>query len=124
MSGGYWNYQNDHTANTIFDFMCPDYGEEGFEQSKKARRMNPLEDKVISELAWDIFCLLHSYDWYKSCDNCEETYRKDVKFFKKKWFGGKGLTKPMIKKIVDEETEALREDLYKTFELEVNNCEA
>lgn len=124
MSGGHWNYQNDHTANAIFEWMCPNYGTRGFEQSKIARRLNPLEDRLISELAWDIFCLLHSYDWYKSCDNSEETYREDVKFFKKKWFGGKGLPKAMIKGIVDDAVTELHEDLYKTFELEGNNCEA
>ena len=124
MRGGHWDYQNDHAANTIFEWMCPNYGDRGFEQSKIARRLNPLEDRLISELAWDIFCLLHSYDWYKSCDNSEETYREDVKFFKKKWFGGKGLPKAMIKGIVDDAVTELHEDLYKTFELEGNNCEA
>lgn len=114
MSGGHFNYDNDRACNEIFGWgVSADYGTRGFEQSKLARRMNPLDDLVISELVFDVFCLLHSYDWYTSGDTCEETYRKDVKRFKKKWL--KSLPKSHIKEIVNDETSRLRDELYKAF---------
>lgn len=118
MSGGHWNYQNDTMANEIFGFgMSPDYGDDGFAQSKHAARINPMEDKEISEMLWDMFCLMHSYDWYASADTCEETYRKDVERFKKKWLGKPN--KARVQKVVDQELERVREDVYRTFGLEV-----
>lgn len=114
MSGGHFNYQNDHVCCEIFGWgVNPDYGKEGFEQSKIARRLNPLEDIVMSELVFDVFCVLHSFDWYKSGDTCEETYRKDVQRFKDKWL--KLLPQERIKEIVDDELEAVRERLYSAF---------
>lgn len=117
MSGGHFNYDNDRACNEIFGWgVSADYGTEGFEQSKLARRINPLEDLVISELVFDVFCLLHSYDWYRSGDTCEETYRDDVKRFKQKWL--KSLPKTHIKEIVNDETARLRDELYKSFDIE------
>ena len=123
MSGGHFNYNNDMLCREIFGWeVDPNYGDRGFKQSKKARRINPLEDLVISELVFDVFCLLHSYDWYKSGDTCEETYRKDVKYFKDKWLSKMRVSR--TKEIVDDEIDRLREELYQTFNLdEVINVE-
>ena len=116
MSGGHFNYSNDNACRDIFGW-CVDcnYGERGFSQSKTARRLNPLEDLVMSELVFDVFCVLHSYDWYASADTCEETYREDVRRFKDKWL------KPMrgkpAKEIVDDELEEVRKKLYLAFEI-------
>lgn len=121
MSGGRWNYANDHVAGDIYQYLYPDYGKKGFEQAKAARRLNPLEDKMLSELVWDVFCLLHSCDWYLSCDTCEETYREDIKYFKQKWFGKKGVPLATMKAIVDEELTVQREELYKAFGIEAIN---
>jgi len=85
MSGGYWDYRNDGTCEDIFN-MYPDYGDRGFSRSKYARERNPLEDPEISELVYDVFCLLHSADWHFSGDTGENTYRADIKRFKEKWF--------------------------------------
>lgn len=41
------------------------------------------EDREISELVWDVFDLIHSYDWYASGDTCKETYLKGKAEFKK-----------------------------------------
>jgi hypothetical protein len=82
---------------------------------------NVFEDREISELVWDVFDLIHSFDYYKSCDTSKETYLKDKKEFKKKWFGtNRGL---QIRKIVDGSIEDLRQELYETFGLseEVKN---
>lgn len=88
MSGGRWNYIQSTVANEVFDWrMSVDYGEEGRAQSKLARKLNPMGDHDISEIVWDVLCLLQSRDWHLSGDTCEETYLKDVKAFKEKWFG-------------------------------------
>jgi hypothetical protein len=122
MSGGHFNYNNDRACSEIFGWrVSADYGTEGFKQSKIARRMNPLEDLVISELVFDVFCLLHSYDWYVSGDNCEETYREDVKRFKEKWL--KSLSNSHLKEIVNDETSRLRDELYKAFNIESEDTE-
>lgn len=115
MSGGHFNYQNDRLCEDIYG-LYPNYGNRGFCQSGKARRQNPLEDLVISELVYDVFCLLHSFDWYYSGDTCEETYREDVERFKDKWLA----TQPgaRVKEIVDDEIIRLREELYKAFNIE------
>lgn len=113
MSGGHFDYLNDQAANRIFGWgLYADYGPEGFQQAKSARRMNPLEDKQLSELCWDMFCLLHSYDWYASGDTGQEDYLEDVKYFKEKWL------KPSNKQLVLREIEAAltetREDLCRS----------
>ena len=118
MSGGRFNYENDYLCSGIFNIYC-DYGEDGFKCSKEARKRNPLEDKMISELVFDVFCLLHSYDWYASGDTSEKTYQEDIKYFKDKW-----LKKPadkLIKDEIDKDIAELKEELYKTlgvFEVE------
>ena len=121
MSGGYWNYRNGGLASDIFGWdLSVHYGDRGFAQSAKARRLNPLEDKLISELVWDVFVLLDSFDYYKSSDTCEEDYRADVERFKNKWMK---ISKESTKKIVDEELEFLKEELYRTFQLNAKETE-
>lgn len=87
MSGGYFNYSNDTAARDIFGYETKiTYGLETLQgEAKQAAKDNPLEDHEISELVYDVFCLLHSYDWYKESDTSYETYQKDVAFFKNKW---------------------------------------
>lgn len=87
MSGGYFGYSNDNAAREIFGYDTKiSYGLEKLkDESKQAANDNPLEDHEISELVYDVFCLLHSYDWYKESDTSYETYQEDVKFFKDKW---------------------------------------
>ena len=112
MSGGFWEYGNDRLAETIFGWdILPDYGDDGFGQAPEAWKKNPLEDKLMSELVWDVFCVLHSYDWYKSADTCEEDYREDVKRFKSKWL--KGITEDRINEMVARELETARAELEK-----------
>lgn len=117
MSGGHFNYVNDSACREVFgwDLEC-DYGETGFGRSKAARRIDPLEDVVISELVFDVFCLLHSYDWYASSDTSEETYRDDVKRFKEKWL--KPISAEYVKEVVGGEVEAVRQKLYRVFGIE------
>ena len=109
MSGGHFNYQNDRACEEVFDWdVSPDYGMGDKSYHKHvnvARRMNPLEDVILSELVYDVFCLLHSCDWYKSGDTGEETYLKDVAYFKAKWLG------TPVQDIVNREINAACEDL-------------
>lgn len=113
MSGGHWNFQNDSLATDIFPwYFLPNYGEKGFKQAMAARKINPLEDKMMSEMLWDMFCILHSYDWYVSGDTCEETYRKDVAYFKKKWL--MVTDKELAKREIDEALEECRQELYQS----------
>lgn len=99
MSGGYWNYENDRMQNEIFKYAD--------------RPWNTLEDREISELVWDVFELLHVFDWYKSGDTEEETYIEKKRAFKGKWFGSnRGLR---IRKIINEACEDTKAELYKTF---------
>ena len=116
MSGGHFDYRNDSLCRDIYGWgISVNYGEKGFNQSKFARRLNPLEDLVISELVFDVFCLLHSFDWYQSGDTSKETYREDVKRFKEKWL--KSLSKSYINEVINDEISRLREELHEAFNL-------
>ena len=122
MSGGYFDYENDRAAREIFGWDCGcDYGmgDVTYKESvSAARKLNPLHDKMLSELAFDLFCLLHSFDWYRSGDIGEETYNEDVEFFKAKWLKTtpQELMQAEIDKSIDEvkETvEEVKETLYR-----------
>ena len=84
MSGGNFNYENDSAARNIFGWDVEvNYNLERLQDDAKlVAKQNPLEDREISELAYDLFCLLHSYDWYVSCDTGPESYAEDVKFLR------------------------------------------
>jgi hypothetical protein len=117
MSGGHWYHSNDSACHEIFDWkLSPDYGQQGFEQAMAARKLNPLEDKQLSELCWDMFCLLHSYDWYASGDTGEERYREDVKYFKDKWLNVNH--EDRVKQEIDKCITETKEELYATFNIQ------
>jgi nicotinamide riboside kinase len=78
---------------------------------KTVRRKNPFEDKLISELVYDVMCLIHSYDWYASDDTGEETYRADVNYFKKKWLNMHD--EKRVRELIDEELAEIKEELLK-----------
>lgn len=92
MSGGHWDYQNDSLADAIYQHCYPDYdlaNERVKELSIIARKENPLGDKDLSMLLYDLLCVLHSCDWYRSGDTDKEQYKKDVQYFKEKWLWSK-----------------------------------
>ena len=114
MSGGHFDYRNDNLCHDIYGWtISPNYGDRGFEQSKFARQADPLDDIVMSELVFDVFCILHSYDWYQSGDTCEETYREDVQRFKDKWL--KQIPDERVREIIDDELNVVRGRLYQAF---------
>ena len=102
MSGGRFDYVDGRLKDEIF----------GWTDEPR----NVFEDKEISELVWDVLDLIHDFDWYASGDICEETYRKDVNFFKKKWL--KLSDEKRIRQYVDDELEFAREELIKALIVE------
>lgn len=88
MSGGWFNYTNDDLCDEVTGVypMHNLSSEEQIEHSQAARILNKLEDKDISAMAYDFFCLLHSYDWYICGDTGKEDYEADIKEFKERWF--------------------------------------
>lgn len=112
MSGGHFEYLNQQLAREMFGWnidIC--YGEKGFSKVNKAGAINPLEDREISKLTWDLLCLIYSFDYYISGDTGEETYLEDLKYFKDKWL--KPGRKETAKRLIDEECNELRKELYK-----------
>ena len=115
MSGGCWNYMNDSAASEILGYhIYVGYGLDSDKHEKNYKQVirdNPLGDPEISALVYDVFCLLHSYDWAESGDTDMDAYQKDVEIFKSQWF--KKARKDRIKEMIDISTEKLKEDLYK-----------
>lgn len=116
MSGGRFNYLDGSLASEMFNYLSPSYGKSGFGLADQARRINPLKDRQISELCWDLLCLIHSFDWMVSGDTCEETYAEDLKYFKEKWLQVSPAN--LIKREVDKTVAELKEDLYAEFGIE------
>lgn len=90
MSGGCWNYMNDSAASEILGYhIYVGYGLDSDKHEKNYKQVvrdNPLGDPEISALVYDVFCLLHSYDWAESGDTDMDAYQKDVEIFKSRWF--------------------------------------
>ena len=57
----------------------------------------------------DFVKVLHDLEWWQSSDIDEETYRKTLKRFKKKWFLGGRSTR--LEKIINDKCEALKAEL-------------
>ena len=123
MSGGRWNYTNDVLVHEILGYYFDvGYGLDGKEHDrylKDAIHENALADPEISGLVYDIFCLLHSYDWAESGDTDIDAYQKDVEIFKKRRL--KKARKDRIKEMIDISTEKLKEDLYQAFGFETES---
>lgn len=99
MSGGKFDYEDQYLCTKIYSYdIDAVYGIGSDEQKKNAklaRRKNPLKDSTISEMVYDMFCLLHSFDCGMSGDTSEDAYRRDLSAFWNKWL------KPPAKKIIE-----------------------
>lgn len=66
MSGGTWNYENDHLGQNIFGWNISfreTIGSESYqEELKHIIRGNALNDFELSMLVYDVLCLLHTYE--------------------------------------------------------------
>lgn len=98
MSGGRFNFTDAGCKTEIF----------GWED----KPMNVFEDREISELVWDVFGLIHDFDWYASGDTDKETYLAQKAAFKKKWLNNKGVR---VRHIVDDAIADVRRELYETY---------
>ena len=121
MSGGRWNYNQCNLGYDMFPGCDVCYGLGDDEKSKYrnytesvklARKLNPMEDRQLSELVFDVLCLIYSADWYKSGDTCEDIYREDVKFFKEKWLK---VNPDTVKDEICKSIQELKGELYVTF---------
>ena len=104
MSGGHFEYADQRAKNEIFGYL-------GDEQKE-----NVFEDEEISELVWDVFQLIHDFDWYKSGDTCEEKYLEKKSAFKKKWF--KSDRKVRLKGYFDDRLKEVKDELYRLMGVE------
>ena len=116
MSGGHFNYLDDSLCRELFHWgvtpVCGLGGELEYDSSaKEARRINPMKDRMLSEMLYDMFCLLHSLDRAESGDNNENVYRQDVLYFKQKWL--KSEKQDVLREQIDRCIEELREELYR-----------
>lgn len=105
MSGGHWRFYDAQLKDEIFGW-CPNDTWNG---------RNVLEDKELSEMLYDIFTLLHDYDWYVSGDTSEKTYLEAKKKFKDKWLKNPGIR---VQHVIDSAVEELRQEMYKTYGIE------
>lgn len=122
MSGGRWNYGECNLGYDMFPGcdVCYGLGDDNkskygnyTESVRLARKHNPMEDKQLSELVFDVLCLIYSADWYKSGDTGEDCYRQDVSYFKEKWLNVKA--NDAIKAEIDKAIDEMKEELYEEF---------
>ena len=109
MSGGRFDYTDSRCKNEIF----------GWDDECR----NVFEDREISELIFDVFDLIHDYDWYASGDTCEETYLNAKTKFKQKWLKHDD---SRVQMIIDTAINDVRQELYKTYgikESEGSDCQ-
>ena len=102
MSGGRFNYQDMTLKDEIFGYAGRD------------EIRNVFEDREITELIYDVFDLIHNYDWYASGDTNKSTYLEAKAEFKKKWLDNRGVR---VKRIVDDAIEGVKRELYETYGL-------
>ena len=102
MSGGRFNYQDMTLRDEIFGYASRD------------EIHNVFEDREITELIYDVFDLIHAYDWYASGDTSKVTYLEAKAEFKKKWLDNRGVR---VKRIVDDAIESVKKELYETYGL-------
>lgn len=100
MSGGHFEYKDSALKGEMFGWAD--------------RPHNVLEDRELSELAWDLLDVIHAFDWYVSGDTRKETYLKAKEKFKKKWLSNRGVN---VRRIVDEAVDDLKSELYETFRI-------
>lgn len=104
MSGGHFDYIDSRAKNEIFG-----YGDKWW---------NVFEDREISELVWDIFDLIHEFDWYRSGDTSKLEYLNAKTNFKKKWFSNRGVR---IRRTINDAIQDVKQELYETYN--VNDVE-
>ena len=67
-------------------------------------------DAELNDLMKDIAKLAHDLEWYDSSDISEESYKKTVAEFKRKWF--KAEREERLKDYIDDAMDKLRSEMY------------
>lgn len=70
-------------------------------------------DRQLDEMMKDLVKVLHDLEWWKSSDTGEDTYRRAVTEFKKKWFKQRKID---VQKQIESEFERTKDELMKEFE--------
>ncbi len=70
-------------------------------------------DSQLNEMMKDLVKVLHDLEWWQSSDTGEDTYRRAVTEFKKKWFKQ---TKIDVQKQIESELERTKNELLKEFD--------
>ena len=107
MSGGHFDYRDSSLQAEIFGWET--------ETTEEAMKRNPLQDKEISGLVFDMLQLLHAYDWAICGDTNMKDYRKEAQKFKDKWLNSEA--KDRIRYVIDNSLKDLKEELYLSFGL-------
>lgn len=71
---------------------------------------NRMYDAEMNDLIKDLCNVLHDLEWWQSCDISEQSYKKTLSAFKKKWF--KGDREQRLKGYIDEQISVVRNQLY------------
>jgi hypothetical protein len=70
-------------------------------------------DRQLDEMMKDLVKVLHDLEWWKSSDTGEDTYRRAVTEFKKKWFKQRKID---VQKQIESEFERTKDELMKEFD--------
>ena len=105
MSGGHFEYKDSSLQSEIFNW--------GTETTEEAMLLNPLKDKEISGLTFDLLNLIHTFDWAISGDSSMDRYYQEVQLFKEKWLNSN--KEDRTKHIIDISLEDIKKELYQTF---------
>lgn len=107
MSRGLWDYKDQALQSEIFGY--------GIDNTEQAMKQNPLEDRELSGILYDMLLLLYAFDGYACGDTGKDDYEEAKKEFKSKWLRSE--PKDRIKKIVDSSIIGLKEEFYSMFGL-------
>lgn len=69
-------------------------------------------DRQLDEMMKDLVKVLHDLEWWQSSDTGEDTYRRAVTKFKKKWFKQRKID---VQKQIESEFERTKDELMKEF---------
>ena len=107
MSGGHFDYKDSSLQSEIFGW--------GTETTEQAMKLNPLRDKEISGIVFDLLNLIHEFDWAICGDTNMENYHEEAQKFKDKWLNSEA--KDRIRYVIDNSLNDLKEELYVSFGL-------
>lgn len=77
---------------------------------------NPMEDREISDLTYDLLNLIRTFEKYKEGDWGEYRYLDAKAEFKKRWLQDN--KRMRVQRVIDEAIEDCRKELYKTYGIE------